>query len=59
MIKPFDQDTILKVKGEEKDLVIVGGETNGVELDNAIDFTKEGSNFFMLATEHTRISALN
>ena len=59
MIKPFNQDAILKVKGKEKDLMIVDGETNGVELDNAIDFAKEGSNFFVLATKHMRVLDLN
>ena len=59
MIKPFDRDAVLKVKGKEKDLMIVGGETNGIELDNAINFAKEGSNFFVLATKHTRVPDLN
>ena len=59
MIKPFNRDAVLKVKSKEKNLMIVGGETNRVELDNMIDFAKEGSNFFVLAAKHTRVSDLN
>ena len=55
MIEPFHGDTILQVKSEEDHLVVIGGEANCVELDNAVDFAKEGSDLFVFTGEHPRI----
>ena len=56
MIKPFDWDPILEVKGEKNDLMVISRETNGVEVDDAVDLAEERSNFLVLATEHTRVA---
>ena len=56
MIEPFDRDAILKVKGEEEDFVVIGRETNSVELDDVVDLTKERSDFFVFTVKHARIA---
>ena len=35
--------------------MIVGRETDRVELDNTVDFAEKGSNFLVLAAEHARV----
>ena len=56
MIEPFDRDAILKVKGKKEDFVVIGRETNSVELDDAVDLAKERSDFFMFTAKHARIA---
>ena len=36
--------------------MIVGRETDRVELDNTVDFAEKGSDFLVLATEHVRVA---
>lgn len=41
VIEPFDRDSIFKIKSKKQNFMVVGWETDGIELDNPIDFTKE------------------
>ena len=59
MVEPLDRDPVFEIKSKEKDFMVIGRETDCIKLDNAVDFTKEGCNFFMFATEHTRIANFN
>ena len=59
MIKPFNGNSIAEIKSEEYDFVIVGRETDGVELNDAVDFAKEWSDVLVLARKHPRISNLD
>ena len=56
MIEPFDRDSVVKIKSEEDDFVIVGRETDGIELYDMVDFAKKWCNFFVLASKHSRVS---
>ena len=56
MVKPFERNSVFKVKGKEKDFVIVGREADRIELDDPIHFAKERGNFFIFAAKHTRVT---
>ena len=59
MVKPFNGNSIAEIKSKEYDFVIVGRETDGVELNDAVDFAKERSDVFVLARKHPRFSNLD
>ena len=56
MIEPFNRDAILKVKGKEEDFVVIGRQTNSIELDDVVDLTKKRSDFFVFTAKHARIA---
>lgn len=56
VIEPFNRDSIFKIKSKKQNFMVVGWETDGIELDNPIDFTKERRDFFVFAAEHTRVA---
>ena len=55
MVEPFNGDPIAKIKRQENNLVIVGREADGVELNDPVDFAKEGCNLLMFAGKHPGI----